>query len=99
MRLFGHFAIASLVTASLIGASPILAQTVSKSQPVDPNAKECRTVSQIGSRLAKKKVCATRAEWAEMTRQDRAVVDHAQRMAAIGCSISPAMTNGPVPAC
>ena len=91
-------AAAALIAANSGGASAF-AQTASTAQPRDPNAKVCETVSQIGSRLSKKKICATRAEWAEMKRQDREAVDHAQRAAAIGCSISPAATNGPVPAC
>ncbi len=90
---------AALIAANCLSASGALAQTVSKAQPNDPNAKICETVSQLGSRLSKKKICATRAEWAEMKRADREVVDQAQRAAAIGCSISPAVTNGPVPAC
>ena len=91
--------VAAWVSVSTFSASSAFAQSVSEAQPVDPNAKVCETVSQIGSRLSKKKICATRAEWAEMKRQDREVVDQAQRAAAIGCSISPAVTNGPVPAC
>lgn len=86
-----------LLSASLIASPAALAQVASKS--TDPNAKVCETVTQVGSRLSKKKVCATRAEWAEMKRADREVVDQAQRAAVIGCSIAPAMTNGPVPAC
>lgn len=70
-----------------------------RTQSADPNAKVCETVSQVGSRLSKKKICATKAEWAEMKRQDREVVDQAQRAANIGCSIAPSLTNGPVPAC
>ncbi len=89
-------AVVALVSSACIGSSPAIAQ---KTQPVDPNAKVCETVSQVGSRLSKKKICATRAEWAEMKRQDREVVDQAQRSANIGCSIAPSLTNGPVPAC
>lgn len=92
-------AAAALIAATSAGATGAFAQSVSKAQPLDPNAKVCETVSQVGSRLSKKKICATRAEWAEMKRQDREVIDHAQRAAAIGCSISPAVTNGPVPTC
>ena len=89
-------AVVALISFACVGASPALGQ---KAQPVDPNAKVCETVSQVGSRLSKKKICATRAEWAEMKRQDREVVDQAQRAANIGCSIAPSLTNGPVPAC
>ena len=91
------FAAAPLLFFASLVPSAGVAQT--STAPVDPNAKVCETVSQVGSRLSKKKICATRAEWAEMKRQDREVVDHAQRAAQIGCSIAPSLTNGPVPAC
>ena len=97
MRRIALFAAVALMLTAMAG-QPAAAQ-VSKAQPVDPNAKVCETVSQVGSRLSKKKICATRAEWAEMKRQDREVVDQAQRSANIGCSIAPSLTNGPVPAC
>lgn len=98
MTRVARLAIIGLLSAAWINSSDALAQTASKS-PTDPNAKVCETVSQLGSRLSKKKVCATRAEWAEMKRQDREVIDQVQRAAQIGCSISPALTNGPVPTC
>jgi hypothetical protein len=37
----------------------------------DPNEKICESVPTIGSRLAKKRICATRAEWADRRAQDR----------------------------
>lgn len=98
MKRIKLLAVAGLMSAALVGAPGAVAQTGGKAA-LDPNAKVCETVSQVGSRLSKKKVCATRAEWAEMKRQDREVIDHAQRAAQIGCSLAPALTNGPVPAC
>lgn len=92
-------AVVGLLSAALVGPSAAVAQTGSKAQALDPNSKVCETVSQVGSRLSKKKICATRAEWAEMKRHDREVIDQVQRAAQIGCSIAPALTNGPVPAC
>jgi hypothetical protein len=41
----------------------------------------------IGSRLAKKRVCATRAEWEEQRRQDRQAVDQIQKQIAGPCSV------------
>ena len=98
MRHVSQFAAALIVAASSLSA-PLYAQAAAGAQARDPNSKVCETVSQVGSRLSKKKICATRAEWAEMKRQDREVVDQVQRAAQIGCSIAPALTNGPVPAC
>ena len=90
-------AAAALILSAALIPPAAMAQTT-KAAP-DPNAKVCETVSQGGSRLSKKKICATRAEWAEMRRADREVVDQAQRAAQIGCAMSPALTNGPVPGC
>jgi hypothetical protein len=38
----------------------------------------CEKVEVIGSRLASKRVCMTRAEWADARLQDRQAVDRAQ---------------------
>ena len=45
----------------------------------DPNEKICENVTQIGSRIAKKRVCATRAEWAQRRLQDRQDAEYIQR--------------------
>lgn len=44
----------------------------------DPNEVVCQKIEEIGSRLATKRVCMTRAEWAEQQRQDRMDTDKAQ---------------------
>ena len=44
----------------------------------DPNEKVCENITAIGSRLSKKRVCATRAEWADRKLQDRQAVEKAQ---------------------
>ena len=44
----------------------------------DPNEKVCQVITPVGSRLATKKVCATRAEWEDKKRQDRDAVEKAQ---------------------
>ena len=43
------------------------------------NEKVCETVTVTGSRLGKKRFCATRAEWEERRRLDREEVEKAQR--------------------
>lgn len=94
------FTAKGLAATVLILAAMVPAAAPAQTQaPRDPNEKVCETVSQVGSRLSKKKICATRAEWAEMRRADREIIDNAQRSANIGCSIAPSLTNGPVPAC
>ena len=47
----------------------------------DPNEVVCEKIGTIGTRLATKRVCATRAEWAEKRKLDREAVDQAQRSA------------------
>lgn len=45
----------------------------------DPNEKICENVTQIGSRLSKRRICATRAEWAERKLQDRRDAEYIQK--------------------
>jgi hypothetical protein len=44
----------------------------------DPNEKVCQVITPVGSRLATKKICATRAEWEDKKRQDRETTEKAQ---------------------
>ena len=68
------------------GASvPALAQAqstppASQQQPADPRMNEvvCQKQEVIGSRLATKRVCKTRAEWADARLEDRRAVDKIQ---------------------
>lgn len=45
----------------------------------DPNERICENITPIGSRLATKRFCGTRAEWEDRRRQDREAVEAAQR--------------------
>jgi predicted secreted protein len=60
-----------------------------KPEPVkDPNEKVCEKQSVLGSRLATRRVCATRAEWAESRRLDKEAIDLGQKSACLpsaGC--------------
>jgi hypothetical protein len=63
----------------------------------DPNERVCEDVVATGSRLATKRICATRAEWEAMKKADREVVEDAQRHANGPCnSIN---THSGAPAC
>ena len=42
------------------------------------NEKICEDIVPVGSRLAKKRFCGTRAEWADRKRQDREALEKAQ---------------------
>ena len=91
-------AYAFLAAALVTGSSSALAQTVSKAQPLDPNAKVCETIASAGTRLGQK-ICATQAEWAERKRQDREAVEQAQRSANFACTVAPSTTDGRGPSC
>jgi hypothetical protein len=71
----------TLIAALSIGsAAP--AEEPKPKKALDPNEKVCETITVVGSRLATRKVCATRAEWADHRRQDREETEKAQRL---GC--------------
>lgn len=84
-----RIASAVIAAASLlsIAAAPAAAKE-EKSKPRDPNEVVCKKEDVLGSRLQTRKVCMTRAEWAEqrqITRQDvhRTQIGSCQRQA--GC--------------
>ena len=53
-------------------------------EPEKPELRKRRkkNIKPVGSRLATKRVCATRAQWAEQRKQDREETEKAQRL---GC--------------
>lgn len=81
---FASFLLVASFESPVLGAEPGASSTARP--PADPNQRICEDVTTVGSRLATKRVCATRAEWAEMKKQDRDVVDQAQRSANVGCN-------------
>jgi invasion protein IalB len=44
----------------------------------DPNEMICRSQSVIGSRVARRRTCATRQQWLDQARADRALAEQAQ---------------------
>ena len=82
-----------ILAPSLLCLSLIATPGFSQTQPVpnatasaDPNEKVCQNVTAIGSRLAKKRICATRAEWEERNRLDREAVAQAQKQIGGPCT-------------
>ena len=72
-----------LAIGTMLGATAAVAQapsdTTAKVGPnQDPNQVICRTEREIGSRLSRRRVCRTRAEWAALEQQTRATVDRTQ---------------------
>lgn len=80
--MIGKFSFAILAATGLALTSTAMAQTDKvKKKALDPNERVCETIKPLGSRLATKRVCATRAEWEDYRRQDRDAIDKAQRAA------------------
>lgn len=50
----------------------------SKAKAKDPNQMVCEKQEVLGSRLAVKRICMTRAQWAEKRREDRDLVQKSQ---------------------
>lgn len=70
-------AILALATFS----APAVTQDAPPPKKGDSHEIVCEKITAIGSRVATKRVCATRAEWAEKRKLDREAVDQAQRAA------------------
>lgn len=66
-----------LFAAGLAVLSVPLSAQASKPEE-DPNERVCEKQTVVGSRLAVRRVCATRAEWAEKRRLDREAIDKTQ---------------------
>jgi hypothetical protein len=73
-------AIAITVVCVPAAAAAQTAPAPAPAQPpqADPNERICETITMIGSRLNKKRFCASRAEWEQMRLRDRQEVERAQ---------------------
>jgi hypothetical protein len=81
----------------IAAAAPALPETAQKPKKGDPNEVVCEKIEVIGTRLGAKRVCGTRAEWAEKRKLDREAVDQAQRSANGPCNAT--LTHTGAPAC
>lgn len=64
-------------------AMPALAQESPEPKPSearDQDERVCEKITMVGSRLATKRFCGTRAEWEDKKRQDRESIDRMQRV-------------------
>ena len=67
--------------ALMMAAAPAMAgdtSTPAAKPAKDPNQVVCEKQEVLGSRVATKKVCKTRAEWAEQRRLEKLEIDRAQ---------------------
>lgn len=85
------FALASVQLAAPTLAAP----TATPTGGYDPNERVCEKITVTGSRLAVKTVCMTRAQWDERRRDDRDVIERAQRSANAPCSTVNTHTGRP----
>lgn len=78
--MLSRFVAVAVIGASLLSA-PALAdkRQAPNTSTGDPNERICENITMIGSRLATKRFCGTRAEWEERKRQDREALDAAQK--------------------
>jgi hypothetical protein len=83
-----------VVVLALAVTAPAETVAAPAANATDPNEKICENMTQIGSRLAKKRVCATRAEWEERRRLDRQAVEQAQKQIGGPCQTTPAAKSG-----
>lgn len=74
-----------LVVAAVLGTSAMPAPAMAQKEQApntstgDPNERICENIVLTGSRLATKRFCGTRAEWADRKRQDREALEGAQK--------------------
>src|SRR6478672_7665390 len=78
-RLITGFAVLSVTSVPARADLAPLVASEKVRPPADPNQKICEDITMVGSRLATKRICATRAEWAAQKRRDKDEVDRIQR--------------------
>jgi hypothetical protein len=70
--------VALIASFALTSAAFAAGDSADSKDAKDPDRMICKSEEQTGSRLARKKVCMTAAEWKESRRQQRMEVDRAQ---------------------
>lgn len=76
-----------LASAAMAGAAIAASPASAPQKGKDPNEKVCENQQVLGSRLAVRRVCATRAEWEERRQRERDMIDRTQVQR---CAIDPA---------
>ena len=88
-----------VVALAMSGTPPAPAVASPAASATNSDEKICESIVPLGSRLAKKRVCATRAEWDERRRLDREAIDQAQKLIGGPCQTTPSGRNGGPTAC
>lgn len=63
---------------ALLAQAPAAPATERSGPRGDPNEIVCINQAEIGSRLARRRVCRTRAQWDELAEQTRRVIERVQ---------------------
>jgi len=96
MRYVGRIIVlGTLLAAAPIGALAADDPNTPKAVTPDPNERVCQDIVQTGSRIATRRFCGTRAEWEARQKQDRDVIEDAQRHAADPCHAVLTHTGAP----
>lgn len=66
------------VPAAVAAAGPAPAPSANTRQARNPNEMVCENQEVLGSRLATRRVCATRSEWDDRRAQERQQIDKSQ---------------------
>lgn len=82
---FGASAIVAAVVLAASSSAALAQQTeptqnsaAAVAKPADPNEVICEKQGETGSRLATKRVCMTRGQWADLKSQDRQETERVQ---------------------
>lgn len=78
-----HFAVFTLLaswSAPMPAQPPAAAATIAPpaDKTLNPNEVVCEKQEQLGSRLATKRICMTRGQWADLRGQDRQEIERVQ---------------------
>ncbi len=84
--------LAAFAAGCAVLSAPLSAEA---NKAADPNERICENQTVVGSRLAARRVCATRAEWAEKRRLDRESIDKTQMSPNSGCQTVNTHTGAP----
>ena len=70
--------VAAACSTSLAAQTTQAPASQAPKKALDPNEVVCEKQEVLGSRLATQKICHTRAEWAELRRNDRQEIERVQ---------------------
>ncbi len=76
--LFLMAGLAALSTGPVLAQSTQAPSDTAAKETRDPNEVVCEKQEVVGSRLATQKVCMTRAQWADLRKQDREAIERVQ---------------------